>query len=104
MVCVCVGVGCGVGWGGGGGGGRNKTRPRPPTTACAAQPARSVDTLTVAELHALKTGGSNRALSSRAIAALYEKPHQLTVQVIGKQLRLPACWPNLYQSSCSWSS
>jgi hypothetical protein len=53
----------------------------------AAQPQRSVDTLTVSELHLLKAGGSNRALSSSAIAALYDKPHQLAVQVSRRRSR-----------------
>ncbi|GFH17152.1 uncharacterized protein HaLaN_13718, partial [Haematococcus lacustris] len=45
------------------------------------QPLRSVDTLSVKELYALKHETSNRALNARTLASLFEKPPSLGVTV-----------------------
>ncbi len=42
---------------------------------------RSVDTLSVKELYALKSETENRALNARMLASLFEKPPSLAVTV-----------------------
>lgn len=48
------------------------------------QPLRSVDTLSVKELYAIKHETLNRVLNAKLLASLYEKPKMLEVQVSGR--------------------
>lgn len=45
------------------------------------QPSRSVDSLTVKELYSVKNETTNRALNSKLLSSLFEKPEVLGVQV-----------------------